>query len=65
MCRNCEEAKPLVISENNDKGIAIMYPNKLNAYGYDIHGMDSNGLIVAINYCPMCGRRLEDGRTNK
>ena len=60
MCDFCEKAKPLVIGKTNDYGIAIQYPNKIIAYGYDIHGSESNGLIVKINYCPMCGRRLND-----
>ena len=58
MCKYCEESKPLVIDTTGDKGIAIHYPNELNAYGYDVHGMYSNGLNVKINYCPMCGRKL-------
>lgn len=58
MCEYCEKAVPLIIGKTNDKGIAIQFPNRLNAYGYDVHGGDSNGLIVKINYCPMCGRKL-------
>ena len=30
-----------------------------HAYGYDIHGSGSNGLISKINYCPMCGKKLK------
>lgn len=59
MCKYCEKAKPLIIGKTNDKGIAIQFPNNLNAYGYDVHGSGSNGLNVKINYCPMCGRKLE------
>ena len=58
-CEYCELAKPLAIGNTNDKGICLMYPNYLLAYGYDIHGSDSNGLCVKINYCPMCGKKLE------
>lgn len=58
MCEFCEKAVPLVIGKTDDYGIAIQYPNRLIAYGYDIHGSGSNGLIVKIQYCPMCGRRL-------
>ena len=29
----------------------------------DLTGIDY--LQIQVNYCPMCGRRLEDGRTNK
>lgn len=58
MCDYCEKAKPLVIGKTNDTGIALQYPNVLNAYGYDVHGYGSNGLTVKINYCPMCGKRL-------
>lgn len=63
MCEYCEKAIPLIIGKTNDRGIAILFPNRLNAYGYDIHGAGSNGLTVKINYCPMCGRKLE--RNNK
>lgn len=58
MCEYCEGAKPLTIGETNDKGIAIQYPDRLIAYGYDVHGMGSNGLCVKIKYCPICGRKL-------
>ena len=57
-CEFCEGGKPLVIGRTNDYGIDIHYPNRLVAYGYCVHGMDSNGLDVLINYCPMCGRDL-------
>lgn len=57
-CEYCQEAKPLAIGQTDDCGIAIQYPNTLNAYGYDVHGSGSNGLNVKINFCPMCGRKL-------
>lgn len=56
-CEYCEGAKPLVVGESNDKGIAIS-SNRLRAYGYDVHGHGSNGLSVTIKFCPMCGRKL-------
>ena len=59
-CKYCEKAEPLVIGKTNDYGIAIQYPNKLIAYGYDVHGGNSNGLSIKIKYCPMCGRRLNE-----
>lgn len=62
MCKYCEQTKPLIIGETNDKGIAIQFPNRLNAYGYDVRGSGSNGLNVKINYCPMCGRKLENDK---
>lgn len=58
-CEYCTQAVPLVIGNSDDKGICLMYPNYLSAYGYDIHGSGSNDLIVKINYCPMCGRELK------
>lgn len=58
MCEYCENGKALVVGKTNDKGIAIKYPRKLIAYGYDVHGMGNNGLSVNINYCPICGRKL-------
>ena len=57
-CEYCKNGVPLVIGKTNDYGIAIQYPQSLNAYGYDIHGTGSNGLICKIEYCPMCGRKL-------
>lgn len=63
MCEYCEKCQALVIGKTDDVGIAIyLNTNKsyyLNAYGYDIHGSGSNGIQVQINYCPMCGRKLE------
>lgn len=58
MCDFCEKGVPLVTGKINDYGIALQYPNKLIAYGYDVHGGGSNGLIAKINFCPMCGRKL-------
>ena len=58
-CEYCTQAVPLIEENTDDKGICLMYPNYLSAYGYDIHGSGSNGLIVKINYCPMCGRELK------
>lgn len=60
-CDYCMGAKPMILGDTNDKGIAIQYPNRLVAYGYDIHGSGSNGLITQIKYCPMCGRELKKG----
>lgn len=58
-CEFCELGKPLAIGKTNDQGIAIHYPNILNAYGYDIHGFGSNGISVKINYCPICGAEMK------
>lgn len=60
MCDYCDNGVALVIGNTNDKGMAIQYPNKLIAYGYDIHGFNANGLEVRITYCPMCGKKLKD-----
>ena len=57
-CEFCFGGKALVIDKRNDVGIAIRYPNRLIAYGYDIHGSGSNSITTKIKYCPMCGRRL-------
>lgn len=62
-CKYCEGGKPLVTGKSNDQGIAIQYPNRLIAYGYDIHGYGSNGLVTRINYCPMCGKKLKEDDT--
>ena len=45
MCEFCERGKPLIIGKTNDYGIAIQYPNKIIAFGYDVHGVGSNGLV--------------------
>lgn len=58
MCEYCDCGKPLVIGKTNDQGIAIQFPDRLIAYGYDIHGSGSNGLVATIKHCPMCGRKL-------
>ena len=58
-CKYCMGAMPMIMGDTNDKGICIMACNQLKAYGYDIHGSGSNALFVTINYCPMCGRKLE------
>jgi hypothetical protein len=57
-CDYCITGKALAIRKTNDFGIAIHYPNTLIAYGYDIHGTDSNGISTKIDYCPKCGRKL-------
>lgn len=57
-CDYCDGAKPLVIGDTNDKGIAVHNTGKLVAYGYDVHGGGSNGLAVRICFCPMCGKRF-------
>lgn len=63
-CDYCMGAKPLVTGNTNDRGIVIQYPNRLMAYGYDVHGCGSNGLSVKIKYCPTCGRKLKKGDQN-
>lgn len=62
-CKYCKGAEALIIGkadkpDDDDYGIAILHPNKLHAYGYDVHGSGSNGITVQIQYCPMCGRKL-------
>lgn len=57
-CKHCDKGIPLKIGEVNDCGIAIQYPNYLKAYGYDVHGTGSNGILIKIKFCPMCGKKL-------
>lgn len=64
MCEYCDGGKPLVIGKTNDQGIAIQFPDRLMAYGYDIHGSGSNGLVTTIKYCPMCCRKLANRNKN-
>lgn len=61
-CEYCDDGKPLIIGRTNDQGIAIQYPNILDAYGYDVHGSSSNGLCIRIKYCPMCGKKLKGNK---
>lgn len=60
MCVYCDKGEAMVIGRTNDQGVAMQYPNRLIAYGYDVHGTGCNGLSVYINYCPMCGKPLND-----
>ena len=53
-----KKEKHWLMEKTDDLGIAIQYPRKLIAYGYDVHGMGNNGIFVKINYCPICGRDL-------
>ena len=61
-CDFCQRGKPLVIGKTDDYGVSINNISyvgyKLVAYGYDVHGYNTNGLSVKINYCPICGRNL-------
>ena len=63
-CDFCDLGRALVNGKTNDYGISINYLSHIGyhlvAYGYDVHGADSNGLAVKINYCPICGRKLGD-----
>ena len=57
MCEYCEKDK--AIRSTNWGGCGqITIDKNGNLYGKDDEVFD-------INYCPMCGRRLADGRTNK
>lgn len=58
-CKYCEGGVALATGKTNDYGIAIHHPNTLIAYGYNVHGTGSNGIVVTINYCPICGRKFE------
>lgn len=61
-CDYCHKGKALVIGKTSDYGISINYIShvgyNLVAYGYDVHGTNTNGLMTNINYCPICGRNL-------
>lgn len=57
-CPYCNDGQPLVTGQADDYGIAIHYPKTLVAYGYDVHGSNSNGICIEINFCPMCGQKL-------
>ena len=59
-CDYCDGAKPLITDKGGDRGIALQYPAWLLAYGFDVHGSGSDGLLVKIQYCPICGKRLQE-----
>ena len=61
-CRYCEDEKPIVKGQMGDISVAIQLPNKLVAYDYGIFGCDS--VIVEINFCPMCGKKLKKQSPN-
>ena len=63
MCKYCEKGTPLT-SDGDDCGIVIQSNNLFNlltVYEYDDYGEPTNEVAVSINYCPMCGRKLERG----
>ena len=60
MCEYCNGGKPLAIKNTGDKGMAIIYGGILNAYGYCVQGDGSNGICAKINYCPMCGSKINE-----
>lgn len=61
-CPTCDLVQPLVIGKTDDQGIALNNLSgsgwNIHAYGYDVHGSGSNGLLAPINFCPTCGRIL-------
>lgn len=57
-CKCCEVGEALVVGKTNDAGITLLAPNRLMAYGYNVHGYGGNTISIRINYCPMCGKKL-------
>lgn len=68
-CDYCQQGKPLVIGKTSDYGISIKCISyvgyNLIAYGYDVHGTSTNGLTTKINYCPICGRNLNQAESEE
>ncbi len=58
-CDYCALGKPLV-NDNGLRGLSIHDSNKLISYGNYDGSLRPHWLVAMINYCPMCGRKLED-----
>lgn len=56
-CSFCVGSKPLV--DDGVKGIVIQEPNHLMAYGYLVDHRGNDAVVIHVNYCPMCGRKME------
>lgn len=54
-CPYCQHGKPLNDVANSNFAITIINDCILAEYDYDYSEQES----VEINYCPMCGRKLE------
>lgn len=59
MCKHCEEGVPIINGKH--LGFCVYpYSNGSNSYarGYDKQGWDVSKPVV-LNFCPMCGKKLE------
>ncbi len=65
MCDFCSDIKELQEYKNLhcwDRVNCIVYDANYNMYGYWVECEDSyySGVELIINYCPKCGRKLND-----
>jgi len=60
-CEYCHEDSDCGVRALDKKGYAFLYPS-LGKWELNIRtGHNRIPRTVEINYCPMCGRRLNDG----
>ena len=68
-CKNKALNKPISDVDNDKEDFVIVSFLHVPMLRVELNAEDEDGYKVCdffrINYCPMCGRRLEDGRTNK
>ena len=75
MCEYCDfetkDNKSRILGETDrDKGLNIKAwmrkENEIVVYAAiaDIQGLDAIARSIKINYCPMCGRKLQEGADN-
>ena len=72
MCEYCEKVnnKPLIESDSKNSGVKvdIAYWKKkkkaqMSAYGWFDTYVGIESVELEINYCPMCGRSLNNGKS--
>lgn len=62
VCKYCYEGKTICEDNRKELGIELHSgTSKLVAYGLDKANWDIS-VECKINYCPMCGRKLEGGK---
>lgn len=56
-CADVKDSRRVEVSKLDDAEVSLDNDNDLSFTYYGSNGVDY--LFVSINYCPMCGRRLE------
>lgn len=57
-CADVKDSKRVAVSNLDDAEVSLDNDNDLSFIYYGSSGVDY--LFVSINYCPMCGRKLEE-----